>query len=89
MGAAWFCPHCKAYHAPHVETCPAGAQPSSAPPNPASKPWGVPYTPYRDPRETFHLGAYDPCAACEGKVCGNAACPKLVTSWNATTGAGG
>lgn len=24
--AAWFCPHCDAYHAPHVVTCPVGGK---------------------------------------------------------------
>lgn len=24
MTAAWFCPSCQKYHAPHVETCPGG-----------------------------------------------------------------
>lgn len=83
MAEAWFCPACQKYHAPHVETCPAGAQPGSAPASPGIAPWGVPYTPY--PRSAA-LVPYDPCAACDrAGACGNAACPKRTICWNETT----
>lgn len=49
-GTGWFCPGCNKYHAPHVVTCPGGANtvPGVAP----SLPPPVPHFPYspHDPR---------------------------------------
>lgn len=43
LRAAWFCPSCQRYHAPHCDTCPAPAQIGTGPLYPA--PWLQPSTP--------------------------------------------
>lgn len=75
---AWFCPNCKKYHAPHVDTCPA---PNNAFPGSIKI---APITPYEDD----NLPKKNICRVCgmdinglTGYVCGNVNCPTCIM-WN-------
>ncbi len=68
---AWFCPACQRHHAPHCDTCPAGSLQGGTD---LHKPGFFDPHPFQYWRTDQ---SYDPCAACKGKACGNAACPKL------------
>ena len=80
MADAWFCPGCRKYHAPHVETCPGPAEKLES---------LFPFTPFHPkPGSAGDV----PCANCKG-TCGNAACPKRMiistaaqTTWGDMTG---
>ena len=63
---AWYCPSCKAHHAPHVETCPASREASDVRHDYGGL-RGIPFP------------MYDPCASCIG-ACGKAACPRRAAS---------
>jgi hypothetical protein len=69
---AWFCPACQHYHAPHVDTCPAGSVFGG---NGIEKPGHFDPAPYR--YWEAQPAPFDPCAGCKG-ACANAACPKRV-----------
>lgn len=69
MSAAWFCPACQKYHAPHVDTCPGAKIP-------------LPLGYVVLPEVVRPLNDF--CANCKD-VCGNAACPKRTTLADAPT----
>lgn len=54
QAAAWWCPACAAYHAPHVETCPnkLAAVPYYTHPVIVPVPQPIPYNPWPTPFET-------------------------------------
>lgn len=71
MSAAWFCPSCQRYHAPHCDTCPKPADAIGTTPIPAVRP--ISPQPYRpDPNSPpwmpYYVGDQLPWSIGEGQT---------------------